>query len=241
MKKIALFIFLAWLAPGARAESGFEKANATYAAGDFAAATKDYETEVAAGNWSANLFYNLGNAYFRAGDSGRAILNYQRALQLEPQLPEADANLRYVRDESRALEMTVPSWRNLLGVRDVRLLTLSACVLAWLAVFLLVWRRRGLMIALAALCLLGAGAIAAGLFLAETGAHGKGAAVVVAKETQARVATADTAGAVLFLPPGSEVQLLKQRGEWTYAALPNNLRGWIPANAAEKIRLTHGR
>ncbi|MDQ2867050.1 MAG: tetratricopeptide repeat protein [Verrucomicrobiota bacterium] len=241
MKKIALLIFLCALTASARAGSGFEQANAAYAAGNFDAAVKDDESDVAAGNWNANLFYNLGNAYFRAGDSGRAILNYERALQLDPQLPEADANLRYVRDESRALEMTLPPWRNLYGLRDVRLLTWSACVLGWLAIFLLIWRRRGGMIALAVICLLGAGTIAAGFFLAETGAHGKGAAIIVAKETQARVATADTAGAVLFLPPGSEVQLLKQRGEWTYAALPNDLRGWIPANAAEKIRLTYGR
>jgi hypothetical protein len=39
------------------------------------------------------------------------------------------------------------------------------------------------------------------------------------------------------LPPGSEVKVLSTRGDWVYAALPNNLRGWIPAKDAEPVRL----
>ena len=59
-----------------------------------------------AGPYSANLFYNLGNAYFRTGNFGRAILNYERALALDRHHPESEANLRVVRDEARALERT---------------------------------------------------------------------------------------------------------------------------------------
>src|SRR5437762_3407876 len=52
--------------------------------------------------------YNLGNAYFRQKDLGRAILNYERALALDQRHPEAQANLRIARDEARALEL-IPS------------------------------------------------------------------------------------------------------------------------------------
>ena len=37
--------------------------------------------------------------------------------------------------------------------------------------------------------------------------------------------------------PGSEVVILEERGDWNYAALPNDQRGWIAANAVEKVRL----
>jgi hypothetical protein len=57
------------------------------------------------------------------------------------------------------------------------------------------------------------------------------------KNTEARLATADNANTVLALPAGSEVKLLSTRGDWSYAALPNNLRGWIPTNSAELVRL----
>ena len=46
--------------------------------------------------YSADLFYNLGNVWFKLGDQGRAILNYQRALLLNPRLDEAESNLRTV-------------------------------------------------------------------------------------------------------------------------------------------------
>ena len=76
------------------------RANQEYAAGDFKAAIQGYEELVRSGQDTPNLFYNLGNAYFRQKDFGRAILNYERALALEPHPPEADANLRIARDEA---------------------------------------------------------------------------------------------------------------------------------------------
>jgi hypothetical protein len=62
-------------------------------------------------------------------------------------------------------------------------------------------------------------------------------AIVTAPEVQARLATADSASSILQLPPGSEVQVLSQRGDWVYAILPNNLRGWIPSASVEPVRL----
>ncbi|HYY14868.1 MAG TPA: hypothetical protein VE758_10600, partial [Chthoniobacterales bacterium] len=71
----------------------------------------------------------------------------------------------------------------------------------------------------------------------ENGAQGKALAIVVAKDVEARLATADNAHSVLALPPGSEIQVLSTRGDWIYAELPNNLRGWLPAKSAELVRL----
>src|SRR4051812_16202189 len=76
--------------PGAQ----FAKASQEYAGGDFKAAIADYEELVRSGQDTPNVFYNLGNAFFREKDFGRAILNYERALALDPQHPEAQANLR---------------------------------------------------------------------------------------------------------------------------------------------------
>src|SRR5438874_1991601 len=126
----------------AQAKGDFTKANQEYAQGNFAEAISGYEALVGAGQWSANLFYDLGNAYFRVGDFGHAVLNYERAL-----------------------------------------------------------------------------------------------AIVTGKNVQARLATADTANSILALPSGSEVKILSTRGDWIYAALPNNLRGWIQAKDVQQVRL----
>jgi hypothetical protein len=71
----------------------------------------------------------------------------------------------------------------------------------------------------------------------ENGTRGQSLAIVIAGNAEARVATADSARSVLALPPGSEVLILQERGDWSYAALPNDQRGWIAANAVEKVRL----
>ena len=75
------------------------------------------------------------------------------------------------------------------------------------------------------------------LYSLETGSKGRDLAIVTGKNIEARLATADNANSVLALPPGSEIKVLSQRGDWLYAALPNDLRGWIPANGAQRVRM----
>ena len=108
---IAFLLSALWAGSSlAQPNADFTKANQEYAQGHFTEAISGYEALVRSGQWSANLFYDLGNAYFRTGDFGRAILNYERALALERHHPEATANLQIARDEAHALELQ-QSWR----------------------------------------------------------------------------------------------------------------------------------
>jgi tetratricopeptide (TPR) repeat protein len=236
-------IWLALVGPAfAQSDAEFAKATQEYSAGDFQAAINSYETLVRSGDWSANLFYDLGNAYFRAGDLGRAILNYERALALERHHPEAEANLRIARDQARALELTAGSVERVFRFANRDELVIAAAIAFWLATFslvrLLFARRRGAGAIPMSILLLSifAGAAFASYEL-ENGAKGKALAIVVANDVEARLATADNAHSVLALPPGSEIRILSTRGEWVYATLPNNLRGWLPVKSAELVRL----
>jgi tetratricopeptide (TPR) repeat protein len=235
-------ILWALVAASAFAQTDFDKANQEYAKGHFAEAISGYETLVHAGQWSANLFYDLGNAYFRTGDFGRAILNYERALALERHHPEATANLQIARDEAHALELQ-QSWpERYLQFANVNQYCIGAAIAFWLAAVAIVMlifarRRSATLIAALIFCLLiGAGAIYS-VYTLERGSSGTALAIVTGKDVQARLATADTANSVLALPQGSEVKILSTRGDWIYAALPNTLRGWIPAKDAEQVRL----
>jgi tetratricopeptide (TPR) repeat protein len=220
----------------------FAKANAEYAAGHFRDAIKDYESLVKTNHWSASVFYDLGNAYFRAEDTARAILNYERALALQPSQPEAQANLRLVRDQSRALELPNTWTEDHLAFLTIDQYAIVAAVALWLAILIFAGlyfaRRRAVVWSFTAalLCLIGAGAIFA-VFALGQGKSSRDLAIVTADKVQARLATAENAGTVLVLPPGSEVKILSTRGDWSYAALPNDLRGWIPAGSAEFVRL----
>jgi tetratricopeptide (TPR) repeat protein len=234
-------IALASAAP-AESDGPFARANQEYADGKFKEAIGDYEAAVRAGDWTAALFYDLGNAYFRTRDFGRAILNYERALALESNHPEAAANLRIARDEARALELG-PAWPDrALRFANLSQFTAGAAALFWIGAFLLALgifsrRRRGRLVALSISMFIAALLLLLLIVAVENGPKGRSLAIVTGGETQARLATADTASSVLVLPAGSEVLAEQQRGEWVYASLPNNLRGWIPARSIEFVRL----
>ena len=226
----------------AQSDAQFAKANQEFAAGQFKEAIDDYEGLVGAGSWSANLFYDLGNAYFRNGNLGRAILNYERALALDPRHPEADANLRIARDEARALELTASRPERALRFMNLNQYAVTAGIAFWVGAFgiiaLFFARRRSgglLMMSILSLSIFAVAVVA--ILGIDNGNRGRALAIVTDTGVEARVATADNANRVLTLPPGSEIRILSKRGDWIYAALPNNLRGWISAKSAESVRL----
>jgi tetratricopeptide (TPR) repeat protein len=225
-----------------QSESEFAKANQEYAQGHFKEAIAGYEALVRAGQWNANLFYDLGNAYFRTRDFGRAILNYERALALDQHHPEATANLQIARDESRALELRPTRLERYLQFANVNQYSIAAAVALWLGIFGIVAlifarRRSAALISLSILCLLVCALAVWAIHTLDYGSKGHALAIVTGNDVQARLATADTANSVLALPPGSEIKILSTRGDWMYAALPNDLRGWIQTKNAEQVRL----
>ena len=241
---LAAAAFCLNIAPAARAQADatFAKANADFAAGNTSAAIKGYESLVKNRQWSASLFYDLGNAYFRAGDRGRAILNYERALALDPSQPEAKANLRLARDQARALELAPNRVEEHLDYLTRNQYAWLGATAFWASVAIfcgLCFAQRRAVVWIFALVLSGTVCVgAAGVVYAlEKGRSGRNVAIVIGKNVQARIATAESANTVLLLPPGSEVRILDTRGDWIYADLPNDLQGWIPTRSAEMVRL----
>ena len=226
----------------AQPQAEFAKANQEFAQGHFKEAIAGYDALVRPGQWNANLFYDLGNAYFRSRDFGRAILNYERALALDQHHPEATANLQIARDEARALELQPTRLERYLQFASINQYSMAAAVAFWLGIFGIVTvifaRRRSVaLISLSILCLLVCAMAVWATRTLDNGSKGRAIAIVTGSDVQARLATADTANSVLALPAGSEIKILSTRGDWMYAALPNDLRGWIQTKNAEQVRL----
>jgi tetratricopeptide (TPR) repeat protein len=225
----------------AQSNPQFGKANQEYAAGDFNAAVGDYEELVRSRQDTPNLFYNLANTYFRKKDFGRAILNYERALALDPRHPEAQANLRIARDEARALELIPTKLERVLAFATPNQYVVAAAIAFWIFAFcavILIFNRRRTRstIALSILALLVCVFAVFAAWELEHSRNGPRLAIITLENADARLATADNANRVLTLPAGSEIMVVSQRGDWIYAELPNNLRGWMPAKSAELVR-----
>ncbi len=102
--KLLIFLFFllyatsAWTQEAAESQGPntiFFRANNSYREEKYDAAIQDYEQLVNSGFRSANVFYNLGNAYLRTGDKGKAILYYERAFRMRPRDADIRANRRF--------------------------------------------------------------------------------------------------------------------------------------------------
>jgi tetratricopeptide (TPR) repeat protein len=227
------------------AAATFDSANQLYDQGKFQDARQQYEQLLSSGQSSANVYYNLGNTDYRLDSKGQATLDYERALALEPTHPEAQANLKLVREQCGALLLPV-TWmdRIVLPLREnvyVVLAAASVWTIILSGAFMGLWRRMD-SLGLWAVCL--AALLAAGysgLALWHS-SQNRGLGIVTAKEVTARLAPADRAGTVENLPAGSRVRVLSERSEWVYCELPGQSRGWIPSDSVEKITVDrHGK
>ena len=100
MKRHIIYILaiLGFIVPSAdcRATDIIEQADSAYTADDFATAARLYTEAIDSIGSSATLYYNLGNAYYRMGNLGKAIVNYERSLRLDPTNQDARENLAFV-------------------------------------------------------------------------------------------------------------------------------------------------
>ena len=127
-----------------------DEANAQYERGEFSGAAQQYEALIDSGYEDAVLYYNLGNAYFKNGDLGRAVLNYLRAEELSPRDADIRANLEFARartvDDVESGGESLPASvsnvaRRWVTVGEMGVLSLLLWIVSALAIgALIVWR-----------------------------------------------------------------------------------------------------
>ncbi len=110
-KTIILFIATLLCALMARAEGNIvTKADRAYATERYHEALRLYLEEMSSNGTSSDLYYNIANTYYKLNDASKAILNYERALLLNPANAEARANLDFVRMKMKISEDTGASF-----------------------------------------------------------------------------------------------------------------------------------
>lgn len=98
MKKlIYTFLFISASVFATDVSNPFVDGNIQYNDGKYEAAITSYESVLAKGQQSAELYFNLGNCYYKLHKVAPAIYNYEKALQLNPNDPEIQTNLDFAR------------------------------------------------------------------------------------------------------------------------------------------------
>lgn len=120
---------------------------------DWPAAIGAFEHLAQKGVNNGRLFYNLGNAYLKNDDIGRALLWYERAKKLIPDDPDLQFNYDYaltlIQDEQKQKDSSLPRilffWKYRLHPPTVRWLAIVLNALLWAALAVLAIRRKHLL------------------------------------------------------------------------------------------------
>lgn len=96
-KLLSLIIILLFACSVANAQNTKQKADAEYLKGNYQEAIKQYNNILNEGV-SSDVYYNLGNAYFRTGNTTQAIIAYERAIKLAPGDKDINFNLKFAKN-----------------------------------------------------------------------------------------------------------------------------------------------
>ena len=208
--------------PLAKLQQTFLDAAKAYDQGHFNDAASLYESLVKDDYCSPELFYNLGNAYFRNGKSGLAVLNYRRAAFFAPRDPDIQANLRFALQSTSALVPDYPTPVRALLKMSRSEWTAVAMISYWgTAMFLcgclLFRRRRDILLRLAIAAVLAMVASLSGIAAWGTIVE-KQEAVVIERNIDALYGPSETSTASFALPEGSVVRVVENGTPWTLVA-----------------------
>jgi len=197
---------------------------------------------------NGRLYYNIGNAYFRIGDIGRAILYYRKAQLLTPNDPNLQQNLGFAiqkradaieeKQETKILK-TLFFWHYDTSLK-VRLLLFTVFFAAlWTCASVRIFIKRPVLFwgqIISAVC----GALLLGSILMGTVSDFRtDAGVILSKEVVARKGDGPSYQPSFKEPlhAGTEFRLLEDRSDWIHVELSDGRRCWIPRKSAGFVRL----
>lgn len=210
----------------------FDNANETYDKGRFEEAIVLYEELIEADVVSPEVFYNLGNAYYRMGKLGPAIANFERTLQIDPGFDNAQENLRAcVRQTKRHLERPLPPdweqsllfWHYNLKPETTRTLAIECWITFWIVMGIRQWKRLpyiGYVTILLAIVAIAFGGSA------WVKAHPSRLAVASREVVFVHYGTSDEETVRFELYDGDRVTVDESTDEWSRVTTIDGERGW---------------
>lgn len=220
-----------------------------YTDGKFSDASAAWTSIEESGQKSAKLYYNLGNAWFKQGNYPKAILNYERALRLDPSYSDARYNLEFTSNFVQDKIEPVPEFilksvaRKVCYVMGsnawaVIFLVLLAAALVMGLLFLLgssVGKRRAGFYCGIVLLLLSAGALSFSIWQKSDSVK-TDTAIVMSPVSSVKSSPSSGSSKDLFvIHEGTKVTILDEVGSWKNIALADGRQGWIPASDIEII------
>lgn len=223
------------------ADQFFESGNKAYAAGDYQQAVEAYQKVEDAGQESAALYYNLGNANYKLNRIAPSVYNYERALRLKPN--DADIKNNLVFAQNMTIDAVAPlpqntftKWYNntlnLLSLNGwailavILILVFMGSFIAYRFVYATVQKRLfftttsvALIFSLLALFF---------AFRSQMRIKNDRPAIVFSPSAEVRAEPRLSSDEAFVLHEGAKVLILSENEEWQEIRLVDGKEGWIP-------------
>ena len=225
------------------------EADSAYAHEDFAKAAQIYQSLLSANGGSAQLYFNLGNCYYRQDSIARAILCYERARLLDPSDDDVRFNLEMARSKtvdrvmpandmffvslfnSLVRSLTIHTWT---WIAILCFILMLVAIAAYLFLPSLTGKKTGFAIAIIALLVCLFANIAANQQLHQM--ENRSNAVIMTPSVVVK-STPSASGTDLFiLHEGTRVGIVDDTmNEWMEIRMNDGKQGWIHRSEAEVI------
>ena len=223
-------------------------ANQLYSSAKYADCIRKYQFVVKQGFESAEVYYNLGNAFYKSGNATYAILNYERAKKLAPNDDDIQYNLDLARTQVVDNIVPLPEpgflrwWKEFITSTSINtwgtfsILTFFI-FLSLFGLFLLSGtyqvKRLAFWISIAAIC------ISAITFTIGASLQSKlinhNTAVVTDRSVRVKASPSETGTELFIVHEGVTVRLTDKLGDWVYVSLPDGNKGWIKESSLIRI------
>lgn len=221
------------------------QAETAYLAGDYAGAISLYEKLLEFDLRGAEIYANLGSAYFQEGDLGRALVHFRRAQALIPRDADVSRGLALVRalrvdiqgDETALIDNLAGFTAGVLTANELGWLAFGVwaiwCVVALIWILRPVWRKtlRAVLIGWGVVVIFGVILLIGRLYVEAQ----RPAAVVTAFLAPVMSGPGDDYLEIFDLYSAAEMRVMEIQGEWVRFLLPDGRQGWIKLSAVEII------
>ena len=246
---IITIIFIFFLNSYAQSpEEVFESAGKLYGAGQYNAAAKAYNSILNQGVTSAELYYNLGNCYYRIGKTAQAILAYERAQRLAPNDPDIKHNLKLANLKTVDRIEQLPELIFIVWVRSISTFIHPSTsslifIISWIMIFgtlaVSFLTFRFVLIKISRWTALVSFVIALFFgvltFVQRTQLSAKDEAIITVGIVTAKSSPDDRSVDAFVIHEGLKVRVSDSVGEWVKITLADGKVGWILHSECERI------
>jgi len=227
-------------------DSSFALGNEAYANSDFETALNEYNKVVGSELMSAELYYNLGNTYYKLDQLGEAIWAYERALKIDPNNENAVFNLKFANsktyDDIESDDSGIGHWLRMnLFQFSINFWAYFSIIMSFafaLAIYFFATtkkqkiKNRALTASFTTLALLIFMVIIA--YFNKNGIVDRKKAIIITEFIEVHPSPSDTSPSDFKLHEGTKVDLLRANDDWTEINVNGNT-GWVKKEAIWEI------